>query len=49
MAVATKNQIAPSSLTAGTSPYLDPEHFRAVPITLHGLAHTLYSRPGVFS
>ena len=49
MAVATKNQIAPSSLTEGTSPYLDPEHFRAVPITLHGLAHTLYSRPGVFS
>ena len=49
MAVATKNQIAPSSLTEGTSPYLDPEHFRAVPIMLHGLAHTLYSRPGVFS
>ena len=49
MAVATKTQIAPSSLTEGTSPYLDPDHFREVSVTLKGIAHTLFSRPGVFS
>jgi len=49
MAVATKSQIAPSSLTEGTSPYLDPDHFREVSVTLKGIAHTLFSRPGVFS
>ncbi|WP_373060967.1 methyltransferase [Gemmatimonas sp.] len=49
MAVATKAQIAPSSLTEGTSSYLDPDHFREVSITLKGIAHTLFSRPGVFS
>ena len=49
MAVATKAQIAPSSLTEGTSPYLDPDHFREVSVTLKGIAHTLFSRPGVFS
>ncbi len=49
MAVATKAQIAPSSLAEGTSPYLDPDHFRDVPVTLKGIAHTLFSRPGVFS
>jgi 16S rRNA (guanine1207-N2)-methyltransferase len=49
MAVATKQQVAPSSLTEGTSVYLDPEHFREVPVTLKGADYTLFSRPGVFS
>ncbi|WP_309671460.1 methyltransferase [Gemmatimonas sp.] len=49
LAVATKAQIAPASLTEGTSPYLDPEHFREVAVTLKGVVHSLYSRPGVFS
>lgn len=49
MAVATKAQIAPSSLTEGTSPFLDPDHFREVSVTIKGRAYTLSSRPGVFS
>jgi 16S rRNA (guanine1207-N2)-methyltransferase len=49
IAVATKTQIAPSSLTDGTSPFLDPDHFRDVPVTVKGVHHTLFSRPGVFS
>ena len=49
MAVATKTQIAPSSLTEGTSPFLDPDHFREVAATVKGIPHTLFSRPGVFS
>jgi 16S rRNA (guanine1207-N2)-methyltransferase len=49
MAVATKTQIAPSSLTEGTSPYLDPDHFREVAVTIKGVDYTLFSRPGVFS
>ncbi len=49
LAVATKTQIAPSSLTDGTSPYLDPDHFREVAVTLKGVEQTLFSRPGVFS
>lgn len=49
MAVATKAQIAPSSLTEGTSPFLDPDHFREVSVSIKGSAYTLSSRPGVFS
>lgn len=49
MAVATKSQIAPSSLAEGTSPYLDPEQFRELQVTLQGSPLMLYSRPGVFS
>ncbi|WP_411280259.1 methyltransferase [Gemmatimonas sp.] len=49
MAVATKVQVAPASIAEGTSPYLDPDHFREVSVTLKGIDHTLFSRPGVFS
>ncbi|MDQ8163735.1 MAG: methyltransferase [Gemmatimonadota bacterium] len=49
MAVATKQQVAPSSLEGGTSPYLDPDQFLALPVTLAGRAFQLLTRPGVFS
>jgi 16S rRNA (guanine1207-N2)-methyltransferase len=31
------------------SPFVDPEHFREIPVTLQGHAFTMYTRPGVFS
>ena len=49
MAVATKSQVAPTSLTEGTSAYLDPDQFRDVPVTIKDIELTLSARPGVFS
>ena len=49
LAVATKSQVAPASLTEGSSPFLDPDQFRELSATVQGIPLTLYSRPGVFS